>query len=844
MGNKFRMLHNLDIVNPVRNMMVRMSDIKTVIFKSITSNTPFDMSVGSSYLMSVNGYLQWWESFAIDMEAKIKSTTESNKTSSIGYDDIKAFIYDEYDYGSITKFADGVIRGTKEGSMKSKSDVDTFFRMTARKAFGNRDIPTSTTGLLESVLVPSGLDIVAPNDYDHRMFKALKHSDKIFSSTDRSDIYNNVREVVNFLADNGTVARLLNTNNTSLYIAAVNGITDFVIYALTAYAVRIYAINLFAYPFINSVRSVSIDAMGESVVDLPHTKDVDESTYVCIMRNADEGELRSPLNFDKFKNLLFDATSAMGANGLIDHFDDRRNDTRTYVSNDELHRNEFYQRLASNELYHFITSSGTASWKPLLSEVNVIKETNWLIKSLTLATPTNSASAKNALLSIVRSIDCGNTVTECRKSFADMVLVSIKICDNIQHLIGIYSSDIATTLNSRKPDLSLPIMNGEISSILQELYSDIIHLFLQKGREIEMKFNKANGNNEHKNVGLNLPKSIPSEHGTTSNITNAVPDTIRVPVELSTLYALPAFEYFQFYDEAVKHKYGLENDLYFSEAFNINEIVNKVKAFLKGIAERTESWWQDGKRKQAIAWATKYGDTVTKKDFTNASMDVLPFKNNGSQEHIDLVGIVDKLVNGLSGFKADVVNSPESVENYIKSLYPDDKVYEWFKNENNKGEAAAKFHSFILFKDINSVSTAAENVVKITGPEISKRSAWWVDTCKGAQAIHQELVNINTKITQAYDKIQKDVASITANASPAKESLASAGNTNDDKGNNKDKETQQQNADKATNVSILLTSIQQVIMRIYDPLVRISMEYVDTEYRYLRTAYGLGEDKK
>ena len=78
-------------------------------------------------------------------------------------------------------------------------------------------------------------------------------------------------------------------------------------------------------------------------------------------------------------------------------------------------------------------------------------------------------------------------------------------------------------------------------------------------------------------------------------------------------------------------------------------------------------WWGNNQRKQAIEWAIKYGDSVTKKDFSNMTMEVLPFKNNGSQENIDLAGIMDKLVDGLNKFKVDVVASPESVDTYIKS---------------------------------------------------------------------------------------------------------------------------------------------------------------------------------
>ena len=829
MKTNFRMLYEHDIVNQVRDLMVNTSNLKTQVFKSLIIQSPFNKSAGASYLAFINGYLQKWEMFATDMENKIRTASKPVAAQSIGYDNIKAFIHDKYDYDAVTKFVDGVVRGINDGKMKSKNDIDDFFTMTARKAFGNRDMPTSTAGLLDSVM---GNEIFrnTPNDYDLRMFKALQHSDKIFHWQDRVELFDNVKEVLNFLADGTVLNQLLHGSNTGLYVGAVNSITDFVVYALTIYAVRIYSINMFAYPFIEAANRVTFadSPVSESVVSLPHANDLDISREVHILRDADDAEYRSISDINKFKALMFDACIEIGANGFIEHFDDRRRvNSDLNFGDSQLNSNIFVQKLFSNDLYVCITSTLKKSvYSDYEPWDTTIKEANWTIKSL-ITSKGSEASSKNAFMAIVRGMEYGSKARDYQRLFADLMVLAVNISNDISFLVINYCRRSEIIANNKKAQLNDAVLLSENSSLLQDLYSDLIYLFLQKARDIETKYNKVSGGDFDAKLSLNLPKLIMTDNTTTNDITNAVPDTLKIPTELSDLYALPSFEYFQFYDEAVKTQYSLADDLYYSEAFNLSELINKIKAWLKGIGNRLNAWWGNNQRKQAIEWAIKYGDSVTKKDFSNMTMEVLPFKNNGSQENIDLAGIMDKLVDGLNKFKVDVVASPESVDTYIKSLYPDNAVYDWFKNESKKGEAAAKFHSFVLFKNASNASTSAEPVVKITGPEIAKRCHWWVDTCKGANKIYSELVAINNKIIQAQDKIQQAVAGITKDAGNTKETLSAAAPSQDNKnngsrtssGNDVKNNPGSQNADKATNVSVLLSEIQLVITRIYDPVV-------------------------
>ena len=857
MENNFRMLYDKDIVSSIKELISNVSKLKSSIFKSILGVSLINSYEGNKFMSFVDSYLSKWEKFAIDMKQKMSSTTDPKNVKCIDYNYIKDFIYNKYDYNAMVDFTDAIYMGIGN-DFKKKEDIDNFFYHTITKAFCDDNIPNTVAGLLDSILTSNNLYEYTVDENNRRMFNALKHDKNLFSSRDRIVLLNNTKNVINFITDKAMVDKLLSSNDINLYVTSINMIMEFITYSLSIYAIRIYGINLFVYPFIDSM---NIKNMIESTKskNLPYTGN-NENICVTIMQNMDE----SYIDYNNIKKLIDEfskASTSIGADSMYQFEKPSYEDYeyKIHIYETYLKGNIFSQKLFSNDLYSTIIDKLTYDIEMKYKFTNRylygtsydFEELNLLLKSLIYNSSqginTNSTS-KQEFFVIVKSISCDKTVNGYRKLFSDLFSLTIQILCSIDKCIRVINDfiyRIPNIPNYRLNSNNIKNIASENLNILKDLYSELCYLFIQKGRDIESGYNLLIHEDINDKINLNIGKAASTKHDISNNITNAVPDTIRTPIDLSNLYALPTFEHFQFYDEFVKQKYSLENDIYYSESFNINEIVNVVMSIIKSIGNNIQNWWNNGKRQAALNWANKYGDNVTRMDFSNKTMEVLPFKNNGNSEIIDLNPITAKLIVGFKNFKEDVINSPDDVVNYIKSLYPDPVIYDWFHTPDKIEEAKAKFHSYVLFRDLNNVITEPEKLIKISDGEISKRCKWWLQTCKEGQKIYNELIKVNNTISKSQSDIQRSISNIVkdSNNKSSQETLSSAQKDDNKDSNKNDKSNPNDNknsSDKLTNVNMLLREIQNVVNNIYKPLMMISMEYIDTEYRYLKQAYSIG----
>ena len=856
-NNNFRMLYDNDIVSSIKELISNVSILKSSIFKSVLGISPISSYEGNKFMSFVDSYLTNWEKFAMDMKQKISSSIDPKNVRSIDYNFIKDYIYNKYDYNAMVDFTDALYIGIGDGKFKKKEDIDDFFHFTISKAFCDDNIPDSIAGLLDSILVSNNLYEYTIDENNRIMFNSIKHHKNLFNPRDKIMLLNNTKKIINFITDKSMVNKLLPSNDINLYVASINMIMEFITYSLSMYAIRIYGINLFVYPFINSVNNNITESTNSK--NLPYTGN-NENMQITIMRDMDESYINY-VNIKKLIDEFSNASTSIGADSMY-QFEKPKYEYRICIHNIHLKDNIFVKKLFFNDLYSVIINKlayyTDINYKYtdeyLCGTLNNFEELNLLLKSLiynSQGISTNTTS-KQEFFAIIRSIDCDNTITAYRKLFADLFLFLAVILGSIDNAIRILNSFINKIPNITNYQLNsnnIKNIASENLNILKELYSELCYLFIQKGREIESRYNLLTCKSLTDTIDLNLGKAMTTQtrHELPNDIMNAVPDTFRTPIDLSNLYALPTFEHFQFYDEFVKQVYFLEDDIYYSESFNINEIINVVMSIINSIGKNIQNWWNNGKRQAALNWANKYGNNVTKMDFSNKTMEVLPFKNNGNSELIDLNPIIGKLIVGFKNFKEDVINSPDDVVKYIKSLYPDPVIYDWFHTSDKIEEAKAKFHSYVLFRDLNNVITEPEKLIKISNNEINKRCGWWLQTCKEGQKIYNELVKVNNSISKSQSDIQRNITNIVkdSNNKSSQETLASAAAQKDDNKESNQNDKSDSNVDKnlsekASNVNMLLREIQNVVNNIYKPLMMISMEYIDTEYRYLKQAYAIG----
>lgn len=844
-----RMLYDNDVVDSVRDLIAKTSTLKTAIFTNILTGATINQSAATSYLLYINGYLKQWDDFAMDMKEKMSKANNVRNAPSIHYDVVKPYIYDSYDYNAMVSYAEALTIGIKYRKFKDKSDIDDFFAFTVSKAFGDHYNADTVAGILDSILLQNNHYDVEPNDDDRRMFNSIRNKNDIFKSSDRTTIYNNTKNVINFISDKKMISKLIEVGNTAAFVAAVNTILDFVAYTITMYVARIYMINMFAYPYINTSLTPVYESADE---DFKVRNSEDTVGEITIMRDADDGECSDINKFKTFASVFTNACNNMMASCLS-----IKTNGDYSVDSSSLSKNIFAQKLFSNDLYAFMCDrkydyvGGYDNFDTYVVEINDI------LKSLITVTYNTNihGTPKNEFISIIKGIECKDDINGLRSLMGDLSVIAIHVCNCLANKNSQLSRIAVDSLNSKTISINTTNKANDNQKMIVQLYHELALLFIAKGREIEVKYNKLNIDRIQNTVGLNLGNLKLNDHGTTSPITNVAPDSIKTPINISDLYALPSFENFQFYDEMVATDYGYTGDLYYSEAFNFSSIMNTLKSLLMGLVKKVQAWWNNEQRKKAMQWATKYGDQVIKMNFAGKEMDVLPFKNNGSKEHIDLSVSFDNIMNGCASLNNDTLKTTESVTNWIKSMYPAPEIYNWFAE--NEREAAAKFHSYVLFKDIAQASTKPEPTIKIKDGEINKRCSWWVDTCKQGQAIFNGLIEQNKSITKGIDQLQKIITELTKNSQQSGSSNSNTDSNLSSSSNmekSEEKKDQNQNANKPAedkkdesknmldNAQLASNELQKLLSRIYLPLTNICMEYIDEEYRYIRRAYSMGNN--
>ena len=203
-----RMLYDNDVVDSVRDLIAKTSTLKTAIFTNILTGATINQSAATSYLLYINGYLKQWDDFAMDMKEKMSKANNVRNAPSIHYDVVKPYIYDSYDYNAMVSYAEALTIGIKYRKFKDKSDIDDFFAFTVSKAFGDHYNADTVAGILDSILLQNNHYDVEPNDDDRRMFNSIRNKNDIFKSSDRTTIYNNTKNVINFISDKKMISKL------------------------------------------------------------------------------------------------------------------------------------------------------------------------------------------------------------------------------------------------------------------------------------------------------------------------------------------------------------------------------------------------------------------------------------------------------------------------------------------------------------------------------------------------------------------------------------------------------------------------------------------------------------
>lgn len=810
---KPRRIYQPEFKEDVSKLVDAASIYKSNLFRSRLNGDSMSQAVSSKFITVLNAFIDKYEENGNAMQDFAAEYTPTKDVWGISYSDVKDYIFGKYDWIAMIQFLDGVIKGLGSQKFTDADDIHDFAASVREKAFGE-EIPEDVAGMID--VKPSHQYSV--NHENTTMFKALKNH-KFMNSRERVALTKAIDTVLHTLESKkvlgeGNYQTIGTGTNAKIIIAMVNDTVDFVIFTVAAYAFKVFMIGNFVGPF----------AMDAEMGVAPKTESVDMSIdehtgEVAVMRNADEAECKDLANRKKFIGILREFALCIGATS---GFDNKYTYAPVFANRD----NKFFKNIMANEFFEKLNGEFACHGnRTALLELNVMLKSLLPNGKQGLST---SSTPKHEIFADFRAVDIGKTVKEQRDICNQLIDFTDWVLNRIEIGINNAESNVKSNIMHYLDDLEMVTAWKENYRMLRELYSEMAYCIIQKARDIENAYNQLSAKGLHDQLHLNLP----NDRGEVSRISDAIPDTERVPIEMTAMYALPSFESMQMYDEAVKLMYGLENDFYYSEAFDLSGLMNQIQAFIDGIIRQIAQYFGNKNRQAAIKWVNENGDKVLAMNFTGQKMYVYPFKDT-----VNLNGMKN-LVDKLSSFNDNVLENHDSVKKFADSLYPSATVASWFDSDP-KG-AVTKLRNSILYQDENTATNTPVKQIEVQGADITKQVQKSIDTIKGADTIANTLNQYGTNLKSATNNIKSKIANLnTGQQQPATD--PGSQNSQDNATTKVATGTQQERNDqKASNANLVLTEINKAIHNLYNQMIACLTFCIDENYKQIKNAYTLG----
>lgn len=866
---EFGRLYDRHIIDAVKDIQKESYELKKTIFKNNLMGNDISRSNINQYLTRVNDFLKYWDEYSENLMKNIKRTNATDGIYSIEYQWVKEMIYAKFDYASILPFVDGIIKGISSEKFKDSDDIKDFKDYTISKAF--KDLPTEIGELVDSVIVSderNGIPVYRKcSATEAKLFNSIR-SYAIFNPRDRKELYKAIFACIEFITNQQNLLKYLKPNNTKMFISAINNTMDYITYSIAVYASRIYLISSYAYPFIDaSTREISESVSTE---ELKAGSGEMKYSEISIFRNTDDIICRDPDKTKEFIEIFNSFIKEIGAESLIGSYKPVYSDSYS-MSIRNSKTNKFCSQLESNALFLFLEKH----FQLHFHDENVsteIKELNQMIKEFIFNSDQGiqgTSSPKQELFHVIRGVTCDNNLKSYQELAVDLYFLTIGICGNIKYVIN----SLSKFRNSEReyPKYNTGILNiaSESVKIMTEFYRDILIVITQKARDIEMKINELRS----KDVNNTLDKlklDIDLSTSTNNNMMIAVPDTTRIPMELIDVYDSPTFESLELYDEYVKYTLNAYSDMYFSEAFNIGNIVNTIISKIAAAIKRLQAFWNDKTVQHAFKWVSSHERELLSMDFSAAKIDkVVLYK-----KYVQLPKNFNNLSNNLKTFSEKNISTPEESDKFIKSLYPDDIIYNWFNGEKatEKKNGATLYKNFILYYDINEVKEELPGVKELSGAALSTAVKDWIATVKSIESTVNGFSKIGNDINSGINVMKNKLTNISNNPSATVSGsntsgapdISKIGNEENKPGTtptntptntpvtntpttNNNQPTSQENKQEENNngavVSSIVTKVSLAVDQLYVPLQPIFVEYIKAMYKYLQEAYTMGRKK-
>lgn len=835
-------MRNDDFTSSISELTRVCSQFKMDLFRSSAANGKISSYQVREFMGVVKSFLKTWETYALELQQQIKSAnpdTEVNR-SVIEYQDIKPFIFASYDYASILQFADGLTRGAKNGDITKEGNYEDFFRQVVRKAF--KDRPADAGMMVGEVTTFSTTESSA---HETALFKSTK-SRNFFDNNDRLEIYKAIDKTVEFLIsdilEHGSMSEYFNGSMTA---SACNWVIEYAKITLTAYACRIFAISKYVYPYIGqSVATVT--PVKESVEDLPG---FNEYTF---MKDLDESVIHVPSGYPDYVTKVKEWASTFSNTAMAPTLN---NYTGRYCTSDICNgvaSNPVYNKLISNSLYDYFEGTKfdlngcNTIWSYLDGNnhsyeiENIVRQIKDFINSDNIGVGATSSPLTDLVEMIKNLKPTGETIEGYEQLAMNIIIAHFIFAGSIYSLDTKIDDYLRRQVNF--PNEHLRDYHGiiELRAMLAAIYKTVGVAILFRCRDIEMKVNELKKNRIHDTfdeLTIKIPGTLKSDYNKDDNNAMAVPDTNRSFTEADMISIESEMDRLALYDEWVQTIPGMENDWYYSEAFNFQDIIDKIQAIIRTIGTKWTEFFTNVQFKAAQTWCQKNGDTLKNSTFSSG-MGVYDYKLFGAGTGGAGAGgtgaqgieVIDKVIDAINACNPANLKTDEDVKKYVASLYADPTLSDLYKGTyaENKPWNAEAYANTILF---GNVAAQAKN---ITAEEIKaeNRLPKWLNDVANATDVAKGITDTNNKLTNAITSLKGKIATLPKENNTANPPAATGNN-------NTATEQPTPTPDVSTNATTALNRTNQAINELYVPLFRIITSMILTEYKYIQQAWGL-----
>lgn len=865
MNKKYDALYEYDFQEFARNLRTEASKLKTEIFRATVMKKDLDQKVINGFNGYVNDFLRYWEEYAEQYQKKIKECKAAPGLGTIEYSEIKEWVYGTYDYASILPFADGLVQGIMSGKFDNPDDVEDFFDHTVKKAFNN--LSGTVAGLIERATT---FQYHPASQNDVKMFDSIASYNKLFDSRARTELYKAITKTIEYFTTDIGAKHFPNQKDVKMFVSMINNAVEYIVFSLMVYATRIFVIQVYSREFVLSsakglnvkMDSIVTESSGdkkddeekkEKKVDVPSVKDTVVSDHkfvpIQVFHDADEGIFRDIDRDREAVKVLTDFISQTGYGG-VDVVNDITDLDHPWRVSDKIKDNCFIQKLQENPLYVFLTKDRFFGG----SDAKDVAETHQVLKSLIYNKNQGmegTSSPKQGFLHVIRGTKIDDTLRGYQKLASDFVYASIMILSST-------NKTLKSIIEWKKCEKDHPMykttsdsLASECLRMIDDFYREIAGAIYHRGVDIELHINDLHSSEINKVIGsFNI--KIGSDLSSNDVMMSTVPDTTRLPTEMIDGYDIPSFEAMQMYDEWARSLPGMESVWYYSEAVDISSLINALIAKIRGWFKRVSNFINDKKFEAAAKWVIDHEKDLLSMDYSGSKMEVLPYKVT-----VTVPDVVTGLVRNLGEFTLDSVKSQTDLDEFIKKLYGNETVYNWFHGQGTNNNGARMYRNYILFQDLNEVNDQDPKMVPLDGANIQKNMKYWIETVKD----HKNFLDGVKKISDDLERNVNNVKSKLANVQNQTNSQSTPSPTQDDsKVSEKDQSSADKAAEQANQVQNqssnqesdnnkalydrLMAEITLAMDRLWGSCTGMFIAYISNEYKYLQEAYSIGRKKQ